>query len=62
MVFRAGKMTLSDGMLRADTRRGLVVFGQSPEDELLHLTWTCRENGVLEDDCIIGPGLVLCPI
>eukprot|EP00287_Rhodomonas_sp_CCMP768_P032090 CAMPEP_0202853860 /NCGR_PEP_ID=MMETSP1389-20130828/90702_1 /ASSEMBLY_ACC=CAM_ASM_000865 /TAXON_ID=302021 /ORGANISM="Rhodomonas sp., Strain CCMP768" /LENGTH=370 /DNA_ID=CAMNT_0049532427 /DNA_START=31 /DNA_END=1143 /DNA_ORIENTATION=+ len=54
--FRAGKMKLVSGQLRPDNRKGMVKLAQSPEDQLLHLTWRNRENGVVEDDRIIFPG------
>ncbi len=54
--FRAGKMKLSNGQLRPDSRKGMVKLAMSPEDQLLHLTWRSRENGVVEDDRIIFPG------
>mmetsp|Transcript_24507 Transcript_24507/g.58361 ORF Transcript_24507/g.58361 Transcript_24507/m.58361 type:complete len:346 (+) Transcript_24507:38-1075(+) len=54
--FRAGKMKLNGGQLRPDNRKGVVRLAVSPEDQLLHLTWTSRENGVVEDDRMIFPG------
>ncbi|EKX33591.1 hypothetical protein GUITHDRAFT_39767, partial [Guillardia theta CCMP2712] len=55
---RAGKMKLASGMLQPDVRKGLIRLFTSPEDQLLHFTWTSRSNGIetVEDDRILFPG------
>mmetsp|Transcript_13062 Transcript_13062/g.20520 ORF Transcript_13062/g.20520 Transcript_13062/m.20520 type:complete len:187 (+) Transcript_13062:2-562(+) len=56
--FRCGKLKFdSNGTtLRPDTRKGKLTVKKSPEDELMHLTWTDRGAGLVEDDLIIFPG------
>eukprot|EP00802_Teleaulax_amphioxeia_P020609 Tamp_20902.p1 GENE.Tamp_20902~~Tamp_20902.p1 ORF type:complete len:340 (+),score=103.74 Tamp_20902:2-1021(+) len=53
---KAGKMKLIGTRLTPDKRKGTLRLFNSPEDTLLHLTWTSRETGVMEDDRIIFPG------
>jgi len=53
---KAGKMKLVGTMLQPDQRKGMLRLFTSPEDQLLHLTWTSRETGVMEDDRMIFPG------
>ena len=53
---KAGKMKLVGTTLQPDQRKGMLRLFTSPEDQLLHLTWTSRESGVMEDDRMIFPG------
>lgn len=45
--FRAGKMTLNNGTVTADTRKGLVYMKTS--DSLLHFCWKDRQTGEVAD-------------
>jgi hypothetical protein len=53
--FRAGKMSLSQGVATADKRKGLVYMKTS-SDSLLHFCWKDRQTGEVVDDLIIFPG------
>ena len=46
--FRAGKMSLSQGVVTADKRKGLVYMKTSG-DSLLHFCWKDRQNGEVVD-------------
>ncbi|EKX37793.1 hypothetical protein GUITHDRAFT_77823 [Guillardia theta CCMP2712] len=56
--FRCGKMKVDGNgtTVRADPRKGRLTVKKSPEDDLMHLTWTDRSQGLTEDDFIIFPG------
>ena len=43
LQMKAGKMKLVGTMLTPDPRKGTLRLFTSPEDTLLHLTWTSRE-------------------
>ena len=47
--FRAGKMSLSRGVVTADKRKGLVYMKTSDTDSLLHFCWKDRKTGELVD-------------
>ena len=54
---KAGKMKMVGTTVTADPRKGMLRMFTSPEDQLLHLTWTSRERGgITEDDYTIFPG------
>ena len=46
--FRAGKMSLSQGVVTADKRKGLVYMKTS-SDSLLHFCWKDRQTGEVVD-------------
>lgn len=53
--FRAGRLSLRDGVVTADRRKGLLYLFQG-DDSLLHFCWRDRTTGHVEDDYILFPG------
>lgn len=52
--FKAGRMTLVNKMVHADTRKGLLYVYQA-DDGLIHFCWKNRTTNKVEDDLIIFP-------
>jgi len=55
--FKCGKMKKADGETRVtpDMRKGKLTV-KADQDQLMHVIWTNREQGIEEDDMIIFPG------
>ncbi|XP_065844210.1 proteasomal ubiquitin receptor ADRM1-A-like [Oscarella lobularis] len=53
--FRAGKMTLKNRTLTADTRKGQVFVWRAPNEGFIHFCWKDRTTGRQEDDLYIFP-------
>lgn len=55
--FKCGKMNKADGAttVTPDLRKGKLTV-KADQDQLMHVIWTNREQGIQEDDMIIFPG------